>query len=204
MARKFLIVVLVLLVASVTMAQDETFALTIMHTNDVHAHHDPNSNGDGGAARQAAVVNQIRTAVPNSLLIDGGDRFTGTLYHVQYRGQDSAQVMNIIGYNAMTLGNHEFDDGDDTLAAFVDAVNFPVVTANVDFSESPVLAGKINPWTILEVGGQQIGVIGLVTPEAPVISSPGAELVFNSDLVGVTQAAVDELTAQGVNKIILV
>lgn len=204
MARKFLIVVLVLLVASVTMAQDETFALTIMHTNDVHAHHDPNSNGDGGAARQAAVVNQIRAAVPNSLLIDGGDRFTGTLYHVQYRGQDSAQVMNMVGYNAMTLGNHEFDDGDDTLAAFVDAVNFPVVTANVDFSESPVLAGKINPWTILEVGGQQIGVIGLVTPEAPVISSPGAELVFNSDLVGVTQAAVDELTAQGVNKIILV
>lgn len=208
MLRKFTVFAFVLLLgvllASVAVAQDETFSLTIMHTNDVHAHHDPNGNGDGGAAIQAAVVRQIRAEAANSLLLDGGDRFTGTLYHVQYRGQDSAQIMNLVGYDGMTLGNHEFDDGDETLAAFVDAVNFPVVTANVDFSESPVLAGKIDPWTIIEVGGQQIGVIGLVTPDAPVISSPGAELVFNNDLVAVVQVAVDELTAQGVNKIILV
>ncbi len=69
---------------------------------------------------------------------------------------------------------------------------------------SRCLAGKIPPYAILDVNGEQIGIIGLTTPETPILSSPGDELVFNSDLVGAAQAAVDELTAQGVNKIILV
>lgn len=194
---------LAVLIAPVT-AQDETFELTIMHTNDVHGAHQPNRDGDGGAARQGAVVNQIRAEGGNSLLLDGGDRFTGTLFHLQWRGQDSAQIMNMIGYDAMTLGNHEFDNGDDVLAAFVDALEFPVVTANVDFSESAVLGGKIQPAAILDVGGEAIGIIGLVTPESDILSSPGPELVFDHDLVAVTQGIVDELTEQGINKIILV
>jgi 5'-nucleotidase/UDP-sugar diphosphatase len=198
------IVLLTLLFAAVTVAQDEEpFALTIMHTNDVHAHHDPNNDGDGGAARQATVVQQIRAEGGNSLLLDGGDRFTGTLYHIEYEGQDSVQIMNMIGYDAMTLGNHEFDNGDEVLAAFVDGLNFPVVTANVDFSASPILADMIEPYVVLEVGGEQIGIIGLVTPESEILSSPGDELVFEYDLVSVTQAMVDELTGMGVNKIIL-
>jgi 5'-nucleotidase len=204
MFRKILSVMLLLLVALPVVAQDETFALTIMHTNDVHGWHEPNGDGNGGAARQAAVVKQIRAEAENNLLLDGGDRFTGTLFHLQWQGQDSAQIMNMIGYDAMTLGNHEFDNGDDVLAAFVDALNFPVVTANVDFSESPVLAGKINPYAVLEIGGEQIGIIGLVTAESEILSSPGPELVFDHDLVAVTQGVVDELTEQGVNKIILV
>ncbi|MCK6579064.1 MAG: 5'-nucleotidase C-terminal domain-containing protein [Anaerolineae bacterium] len=193
-----------LLSALPALAQDDTFSLTILHTNDVHGHHEPQSSGDGGAGRQSAVVNQIRAEGGNVLLLDGGDRFTGTLYHQQYRGLDSARIMNAIAYDAMTLGNHEFDDGDDVLSAFIDAVEFPVVTANVDFSESAALAGKVDPYTVIEVNGQQIGVIGLVTPETPTSSSPSAALVFSADLVGVTQAMVDELTAAGVNKIILV
>ncbi|MFN8564382.1 MAG: metallophosphoesterase, partial [Anaerolineae bacterium] len=145
MLRKItlLVVVLSLLLTGAALAQDDTFSLTILHTNDTHSHHEPNNNGDGGAARQAAVVKQIRSEVDNVLLLDGGDRFTGTLFHQQYRGQDSVQIMNAIGYDGMTLGNHEFDDGDQILAQFVDGVNFPVVTANVDFSESPDLGGKI-------------------------------------------------------------
>ncbi len=205
MLRKlsFLLVVLSLLFSLTAFAQDGSFSLTILHTNDTHSHHDPNSSGDGGAAREAAVVKQIRAAVANSILLSAGDRFTGTLYHQQYRGQDDVQIMNAIGYDAMTLGNHEFDDGDKTLAAFVDGVNFPVVTADVDFSESADLAGKISPYTILDVNGEQVGVIGLVTPDSTYESSPGPELVFNDDLAAVTQNAVDALTAQGVNKIIL-
>ncbi len=199
------LLVLTVLVGVVVAQDDEdTFSLTIMHTNDTHAHHDPESNGDGGAAREATVVQQIRSEVENSILLDGGDRFTGTLYHIVYRGEDQVAIMNALGYDAMTLGNHEFDDGDETLAAFVGGVNFPVVTANVDFSESPDLAGLIDPYTILDVNGEQVGIIGLVTPESDILSSPGDELVFNNDLIGVTQQYVDELTAQGVNKIILV
>ncbi|MEQ8675736.1 MAG: 5'-nucleotidase C-terminal domain-containing protein [Aggregatilineales bacterium] len=206
--RKFSVLVclaMLTMLAGVVYAQDEeTFSLTIMHTNDTHAHHDAQSSGDGGAARQATVVDQIRGEVENSLLLDGGDRFTGTLFHIQYRGQDQVAIMNALGYDGMTLGNHEFDDGDETLAAFVEGVNFPVVTANVDFSESPSLAGLIDPYAVIDVNGESVGIIGLVTPESEILSSPGDELVFNYDLIAVTQQYVDELTAQGVDKIILV
>ncbi len=205
MKRKFvLLLALLLLLAGIAYAQDESYELTIMHTNDVHGHHEPQRNGDGGAARQATVVQQIRAEMGNNLLLDGGDRFTGTLFHVQHRGQDSVQIMNAIGYDAMALGNHEFDDGSEVLANFVKGLNFPALSANVDFSEDPLLAGLIEPSVILDVGGNQIGVIGLVTPETDILSSPSDELVFDYDLIGVTQGQVDLLTAQGVNKIILV
>ena len=208
MRKIFALLVIVLLVAGLIpqagAQEEETFALTIMHTNDQHANHDPLASGNGGAAREMTVVNQIRSAAENTLLLDAGDRFTGTLYHQQYFGQDNAQVMNLLGYNAMTFGNHEFDNGNGVLGLFIDALDFPVVNTNIDFSASTDLAGKVQPYTILEVGGQQIGVTGLITPEVPIISSPGPELVFGDDLVGSAQAAVDEMIALGVNKIILV
>jgi 5'-nucleotidase/UDP-sugar diphosphatase len=191
------------LVPSVTAQDEETFAMTILHTNDTHANHDPLSSGNGGAAREVTVVNQIRGEVDNSLLLDAGDRFTGTLYHQQYHGQDNAQVMNLLGYDAITLGNHEFDNGDTILAQFIDRLDFPVVNTNIDFSQSTDLAGKVQPYVVLEVGGQQIGITGLIVPQTPIMSSPGPELVFSDDLVGSAQAAVDEMAAQGVNKIIL-
>lgn len=190
--------------ARVSQAQEEeTFALTIMHTNDTHAAHLPQSNGNGGVAIQAAVVKQIRAEAANSLLLDAGDRFTGTLFHTTYLGQDQIQIMNALGYDAMTLGNHEFDNGDDILAQFVGGIEFPIVAANLDVSASPVLAGLVQPYTILDVNGQQIGIIGLVTADTVNIASPGDELVFSDDYAGVANASAAELTAQGVNKIIL-
>ena len=197
------LLVLCALLISPAAAQDDSFELTIMHTNDVHGHHEPQRNGDGGAARQATVVNQIRAEVDNHLLVDGGDRFTGTLFHVQYRGQDSVQIMNAIGYDAMALGNHEFDDGSEVLANFVRGLNFPALSANTDFSEDPLLAGLIEPSVILEVGGESIGVIGLTTPETAILAKPSEFLVFHYDLIGITQAEVDKLSAEGVNKIVL-
>ena len=204
MNRKLIaVLVLVVLLVGVAGAQDGSFELTIMHTNDVHGHHEPQRNGDGGAARQATVVNQIRAEVDNHLLLDGGDRFTGTLFHVQYRGQDSVQIMNAIGYDAMALGNHEFDDGSEVLAAFVKGLNFPALSANTDFSEDPLLAGLIEPSVILEVGGEQLGIIGLTTPETAILAKPSEHLVFHYDLINVTQDQVDKLTAEGVDKIVL-
>jgi 5'-nucleotidase/UDP-sugar diphosphatase len=207
MRRLFALLLVVLLmvglVPNATAQDEETFVLTIMHTNDQHANHDPLSSGDGGVGREMAVVSQIRGEVENTLLLDAGDRFTGTLYHQQYHGQDNAQVMSLLGYAAMTLGNHEFDGGDSVLGSFIDALDFPVVNANVDFSQSADLAGKVQPYAILEVGGQQVGVTGLIAPDTPTMSSPSADLVFSADLVGSAQAAVDEMTAQGVNKIVL-
>ncbi|MCY4465584.1 MAG: 5'-nucleotidase C-terminal domain-containing protein [Chloroflexi bacterium] len=205
MKRKLILIfALFVLLASVAGAQDESYSLTIMHTNDVHGHHEPQRDGSGGAARQATVVQQIRDEVDNHLLLDGGDRFTGTLFHVQYRGQDSVQIMNAIGYDAMALGNHEFDDGSEVLANFVKGLNFPALSANIDFSEDPLLAGLIEPSVILDVGGEPIGIIGLTTPETDILASPSEELVFHYNLVEITQEHVDSLSAQGINKIILV
>ncbi len=202
--KTLLLLLVLILLVSLASAQDESFSLTIMHTNDVHGHHEPQRDGNGGAARQATVVQQIRDEVDNHLLLDGGDRFTGTLFHVQYRGQDSVQIMNAIGYDAMALGNHEFDDGSEILANFVKGLNFPALSANIDFSEDPLLAGLIEPSVILEVGGESIGIIGLTTPETEILAKPSDELVFHYNLVDITQEQVDKLTAEGVNKIILV
>jgi 5'-nucleotidase len=184
-------------------AQDaKTFALTVMHTNDEHSHHDL-EGAAGGMAREMTVIKQIRAEAKNSLLLDAGDRFTGTLYFRQYQGLDSAELMNRLGYAATTLGNHEFDNGDEVLAKFIEALKFPVISTNIDFSASKALNEKTKPFAILDVGGEKIGVIGITTAETPTISSPSKGLKFNAEYATVVQATVDKLTAQGTNKIIL-
>ncbi|MCY4146974.1 MAG: 5'-nucleotidase C-terminal domain-containing protein [Chloroflexi bacterium] len=204
MKRKLIVIVALLaLLASLVGAQDESYSLTIMHTNDVHGDHEPQRDGNGGAARQATVVQQIRGEVANHLLLDAGDRFTGTLFHVQYRGQDSVQIMNALDYDAIALGNHEFNDGSEVLANFVKGLSFPALSANIDFSEDPLLAGLVAPAVVLEVGGESIGIIGLTAPETEVLSKPSKELVFHHNLIDITQEQVDSLSAQGIDKIIL-
>jgi 5'-nucleotidase len=199
-----LLIVLALLVVGSASAQDEeTFALTVLHTNDTHASHIPNGDGDGGVAREATVVNQIREEVDNVILVDGGDRFTGTLFHTVFKGEDQIQVMNLLGYQAMTLGNHEFDNGVETLAAFLTGIEFPAVSTNIDASEEPALSNLIQHTSILDVNGEQVGIIGLTTADTPILSSPGDLLQFNSDYVTVVNEAAAELTEQGVNKIVL-
>jgi 5'-nucleotidase/UDP-sugar diphosphatase len=184
-------------------APDGNFSLTVLHTNDIHAHHAPNADGDGGAALAASVINQVRSACPNTLLLSAGDTFIGTLFYVMHHGTDSAELMNKMQYDAMTLGNHEFDEGDGNLALFIEQLNFPVVAANVNFDGSTALKDKTVPYMILEKGGEKIGVIGLVNPETPTMSHPGSDLTFQSDLAQIVQSNVKELTKEGVNKIIV-
>lgn len=194
----------------------QDFTLTILHTNDVHARVDQfDSSGNscdaeeaaanecfGGAARLKTVVEQVRAETPNTVLLDAGDQFQGTLFYNQYRGGEAQEMMTLLGYQAMTIGNHEFDNGPGPLGSFGRGVKFPLVSANIDASAEPELAGLINPYTILEVGGQQIGVIGATTAEADILSSPGPNVKFN-EVAPAVGAAVDELTAAGVNKIIV-
>ena len=147
MTTKFRFVLIVMLLCglvlpAISQAQDEGFTLTVMHSNDVHATYDPDRDDLGGAARAAAVVKQIRAEVPHSLLVDGGDRFTGSLFHSFYQGWDSAQVMNEMGYDAMVLGSYEFTHGAEKLADFVNLLEFPAVVANADFSDLDRLAGQ--------------------------------------------------------------
>ncbi|MEI7848410.1 MAG: 5'-nucleotidase C-terminal domain-containing protein [Chloroflexota bacterium] len=190
------------LVPKATSTVQPNFKLTILHTNDVHSHHAPNADGDGGAALASSVIKQVRAANPNTLLLSAGDTFIGTLFYIKHHGLDSAELMNLMKYDAMTLGNHEFDEGDGNLELFIKKLKFPVVAANVNFDKSKTLT-KIAPYVILQKNGEKIGVIGLANPETPTMSRPGSDLVFNTDTVLATQTSVDALEKLGVNKIIV-
>lgn len=171
------------------------FTLTILHTNDVHA------NYDGTLARQTTLIKQIRGEGGNVLLLDAGDRFLGTLFYKLYKGEMAQWAMNYQGYDAMAVGNHEFDDGPANLAEFIKGANFPVLSANLDVSADPDLNGLIKPWVVVEVGGEQVGIVGITTEDVTILSSPGPNVKVLPAVEALTQA-VRDLADQGVNKII--
>ncbi|MBE2276937.1 MAG: 5'-nucleotidase C-terminal domain-containing protein [Rhodobacteraceae bacterium] len=214
MQRKFLATVAALALGAGAAQADYT--LTILHTNDFHDRYEPiskydgpcapedNQKGDcfGGSARLVTALAEARAKAPNSILVDGGDQFQGTLFYTYYKGKMTAEFMGRLGYDAMTVGNHEFDDGPAVLAGFIDAVEFPVLMSNADISMEPALKDKILKSTVIEKGGEKIGLIGLTPIDTPEIASPGKNVIF-TDPVGAVQAEVDRLTAEGVTKIIV-
>lgn len=186
-------------------AAEGTYRLTILHTNDTHAHLESfTPSGEelqGGVARRLTVIEEVKAEEENVLLVDAGDAFQGTLFYNVWQGEEAGHFMDVLGYQAMAVGNHEFDSGPGTLGSFVRSVSFPVLSANLDVSKEPELAGNIKPWVVLTIGGEQIGIIGLTTPEVPIISSPGPNVVV-TDPAEAADAAVKELIAQGVDKIV--
>ena len=94
------------------------------------------------------------------LLLNAGDNFQGSLFYTTYKGKAEAEFLNLMKFDAMTLGNHEFDDGEEALGAFLDNVKFPVITANVKPNAQSKLGDRIKPSLVLEVGGQKIGIVG--------------------------------------------
>jgi len=192
------------------------YSLTILHTNDFHARFEPISKYDsgcsadsnmegkcfGGTARLITAVKDARARTNNSILVSGGDQFQGTLFYTYYKGKVAAEMMNKLGYDAMTVGNHEFDDGPEVLRGFMDALNFPVLMSNADYTNEPLLEGKLAKSTVIERGGEKLGLIGLTPEDTDELASPGANVKF-SDPVTAVQGEVDKLTAMGVNKIIV-
>jgi 5'-nucleotidase/UDP-sugar diphosphatase len=192
------------------------YSLTILHTNDFHARFEPISKYDsgcssednaegkcfGGSARLVTAIADAKARSNNSILVDGGDQFQGTLFYTYYKGALAAEMMNKVGYDAMTVGNHEFDDGPEVLAGFMSAVSFPVLMSNADVSNEPLLAGKLAKSTVIERGGEKLGLIGLTPDDTGDLASPGDNITF-SDPVAAVQGEVDALTAMGVNKIIV-
>jgi len=198
------------------LAQEEgEDTLTIMHTNDVHARvlqlnkyggtcdDEAAAAGEcfGGVARRMTMIDEIRGEGGNSILVDAGDEFQGTLFYNMYKGAEAAQFMTALGYDAMAVGNHEFDDGPEGLADFINSVDFPVVSANIDASADADLAGLIVPYAVLDVNGQQIGVVGYTTEDTEILSSPGDDVVFNNIDTAVADA-IAELEGMGINKIV--
>jgi 5'-nucleotidase len=192
------------------------YTLTILHTNDFHARFEPISKYDsgcsgednaegkcfGGSARLVTAIEEARKRSNNAILVDGGDQFQGTLFYTYYKGKVAAEMMNKMGYDAMTVGNHEFDDGPEVLRGFMDAVNFPVLMSNADYSGEELLKGKLAKSTVIERGGEKLGLIGLTPQDTDELASPGPNVIF-TDPVGAVQAEVEKLEAEGVNKIIV-
>ncbi|KAL3881155.1 hypothetical protein ACJMK2_027613 [Sinanodonta woodiana] len=190
--------------------------LTILHTNDVHAHYEEMGKlyGDcdssetaagectGGVTRYVTMVNRIREAKTNVLLLDSGDRFTGTLWFTQYQGTESAYFMHQLKYDAMCIGNHEFDRGVEGLARFLDNATFPVVSANIDVSGEPKLQGKFNKSVVkLLPSGEKVGIIGFTTTETAYTSSAGSTVKFNDEMTAIKEE-VHRLTAENVSILI--
>jgi 5'-nucleotidase len=140
--------------------------LVILHTNDVHSRVDPfpmdgsRNQGQGGVLRRARLIEEIRSREPNVLLFDSGDIFQGTPYFNFFKGEIELKLMSEMGYDAATIGNHDFDAGIDGLLKQLPHANFPFVSCNYDFSETP-LAGMISSYQVFEKAGIRIGVFGL-------------------------------------------
>jgi len=143
----------------------ELHRVTILHTNDVHSRIDPfpmdgsRNQGLGGAARRAALIQKVRQQEEHVLLFDSGDIFQGTPYFNYFMGELEIRLMNEMGYDAATIGNHDFDGGIAKLAEHVDNARFPFLNVNYVFDDT-ILNGMIEPYQIFQKGEIRIGVTG--------------------------------------------
>lgn len=209
----------------------EPLDLTILHINDHHSTLDSKAKtlklsaggaaaqdvtvDAGGFARVAAAIAELAAVSPNVLKLHAGDAQTGTLYfnRAGADGEADAAMMNTVCFDAFTLGNHEFDKGDSGLKAFIDRLHAgscqtPVLSANVQFGANSALnpsraPGLVRPSTVVERGGQKIGIVGLtIAGKTKASSSPDADTTFEDEAVA-AQREIDRLRSQGINKIIV-
>lgn len=147
--------------------KDSTARITLLHTNDTHSHIEPfgpgngAASGKGGMARRATMVRQARASIPNLLLLDAGDTFQGTPYFNQYKGKLDYELMSKVGYDASTLGNHDFDNGVDMLLEAMEFAKFPFLNCNFDCKGAPALAKRLAPWMVKEYPGFRVGLTGV-------------------------------------------
>ncbi|MDD7118299.1 MAG: metallophosphoesterase [Candidatus Cryptobacteroides sp.] len=148
--------------------------LTIMHFNDTHSHLEPEragkSSGRGGVIERAALVDSVRNAVGrrNFLLLHAGDFNQGTSYYTTLGGMLEVGLVNALGYDVITLGNHEFDDGIEHLGRRLAGLKCPVVCSNYDFSQFE-LGKYVKPYVVLKRGGMRIGIFGMLTDITKVV-----------------------------------
>lgn len=193
--------------------QSKPVDVSFLHLNDTHANLD-------NVAKRVAVVKEKREENPETIVVDAGDVFSGTLYFNEFKGQADVAFMNLMQVDVMTFGNHEFDlgaskEGHRALVDFIKAAQFPFVSSNVDFSKDPIFKGLFNTkikknakdsqiytGIVKEVEGEKIGFFGLTTEETATISNPGS--ITFQNYIKQAQKMVDEFEKMGVNKVVAV
>ena len=175
----------------------EEIKITILHTNDTHSQIDPLPTNDkyagkGGVARRATLVRKIRSENPNTLLIDAGDVCQGTPYFNFFKGEVEYKAMSMIGYDAGTLGNHEFDNGVGSLASALKFANFDIVCANYDV-KGTALETIVKPYVVKTVSGIRVGLFGLGISPVSLIEPANFKGVTYLDPITTARAVVNTL-----------
>ena len=187
--------------------------ICIVHVNDTHSHMEATSAklllGDdktyvdlGGLGLFENFVAEKRRERPDMILLHAGDAVQGTLFFNTFGGKAEVEAMNRMSFDAMVPGNHEFDKGPSVLADMIGWAKFPTLSANIDASAEPSLAGTMQPYLVLEREGERIGVIGITSSDTPEIASPGDTLVFLDEADSVRKA-IASLEAESVTRIIV-
>lgn len=164
----FLVLVMILSLSTVSMADDTVVKLTIVHTNDTHARIESGS-GIMGFAKISTKVNELRAENPNLLLVDAGDTFHGQTIATLNKGESVVKVMNAMMFDVMTVGNHDFNYGQDRLLEIEAMLDFPIVSGNITNEDgTPYMKGTY----IKEIGGIKVGFFGLTSPETAYKTHP--------------------------------
>ncbi len=201
-----------------TSAAFADFELNILHINDFHSRIEAINKYDstcsaeeagknecfGGIARMKTAIDTRRNELSggNVLVLDAGDQFQGSLFYTTYKSAPIAEFMNGIGFDAMAIGNHEFDDGPEELARFIAALKFPMVSGNTLAGLNTPIADKYKPYIVKEFGGEKVAIVSVLASDTDETSSPGKDVLF-ADEIGYLKDAVKEIQAAGVNKIVL-
>ncbi|MDX3929303.1 MAG: 5'-nucleotidase C-terminal domain-containing protein [Shinella sp.] len=196
------------------------YDLNILHINDLHSRIEAINKYDstcsaeeagknecfGGIARVKAAIDARRRELTdggaNVLVLDAGDQFQGSLFYTTYKSEAVAEFMNGIGFDAMAVGNHEFDNGPEELAKFLDKVRFPVISGNTVAGADTPIANRIPGYVVKDIGGQKVAVVSVLATDTGETSSPGKS-VFFEDEIAYLKSVVPKIEAEGANKIIL-
>ena len=197
------------------------FTLNVLHINDLHSRiesinrFDSTCSADdetegkcfGGIARIKTKLDERRAALAadnsNVLTLDAGDQFQGSLFYSTYKGEAAARFMNKMDFDAMAVGNHEFDDGPEGLKKFLSMVDFPVISGNTLVGDSTGIEGGLTPYVVKEFGPEKVAIVSVLATDTPLTSSPGNDVLF-IDEIRYLKSAVSELSDMGINKIVLV
>ncbi|MEO7530605.1 MAG: metallophosphatase [Sediminibacterium sp.] len=184
-----------------------TSHITILHTNDVHSRLDPfpmdgsRNQGLGGVAARAALIQEIRTEAQQVLLLDAGDIFQGTPYFNMYKGEPEMKAMHLMGYDAATIGNHDFDAGLENFATQLQHGGFPLLICNYEFTGTP-MDMKFQPYKIFQKGDLKIGVLGIgIELKGLVPENLYGKTVYTHPIEAANRTA-DQLRKQGCDLVI--
>ena len=198
--------------APLTEITTSPLSMTILHVNDTHSYVIPHNvllkiDGKdtvataGGYSLLDSAVEDIRSREKNVLLLHAGDVLEGTIWTPKFQGLADIDAMNAMKFDALTPGNHDFSKNVQEAAAMVNRAKFPVLAANMDVSGEPSLSG-IRPYVISDLGGEKVGIIGLITPDTAFLSYPGKNIAF-LQAGDAARKYVAELNRMGINKIII-